>query len=207
MEHGPVAAGADEQIGLAEPARERGAALVVVGVRELLDPALPPGPLAALPQPVREFPRPCQRRPFAPGPSRGTMGSMCPVTVSVTAKLVAGMDPAIASPIFFGAVGSVLAGAVFGDHCSPISDTTVLSSTASGCRHEEHVWTQMPYALAAALVSMGIADVMCSQYKQPWYYALGAGAAALLLVVFVLGRKTTAPPASATTGQDPMLQS
>ncbi len=144
---------------------------------------------------------------FATGTSWGTMGILCPVTVEVTAKLVTGMDHAVASPIFFAAVGSVLAGAIFGDHCSPISDTTVLSSTASGCRHEEHVWTQMPYALAAALVSMGIADVMCSQYKQPWYYALGAGAAALLLVVFIVGRKTTAPPAPATTSQDPMLQS
>jgi Na+/H+ antiporter NhaC len=131
---------------------------------------------------------------FATGTSWGTMGILCPVTVEVTAKLVAGMDPAAASPLFFAAVGSVLAGAVFGDHCSPISDTTVLSSTASGCRHEEHVWTQMPYALAAAVVSMGLGDVLCSEYKQPWYYGMGAGTGALVLIVLIFGRKPTPPP-------------
>jgi Na+/H+ antiporter NhaC len=52
------------------------------------------------------------------------------------------------------AIGSVLAGSVFGDHCSPISDTTVLSSRASQCDYVAHVRTQMPYALTVAAVSM-----------------------------------------------------
>ena len=49
--------------------------------------------------------------------------------------------------ILYGAVSAVLAGALFGDHCRPISDTTVLSSLSSGCDHVDHVRTQLPYAL------------------------------------------------------------
>jgi len=88
----------------------------------------------------------------------------------------------------------VLAGAIFGDHCSPISDTTVLSSVASGCRHEEHVWTQIPYAVVTAIAAMGLGDVMCSVYGQPWYYGLGAGAVFLLLVVLIFGRRAKPLP-------------
>lgn len=50
------------------------------------------------------------------------------------------------------ALSAVLAGSVFGDHCSPISDTTILSSTGAGCNHIDHVATQIPYALTVALV-------------------------------------------------------
>lgn len=129
---------------------------------------------------------------FATGTSWGTMGILCPATVIIGAGLVADLDPAEALTLFYASVGSVLAGAVFGDHCSPISDTTVLSSIASGCRHEEHVWTQFPYAVVAAIVAMGLGDVMCSVYKQPWYYGLGAGAVLLLLIVFIVGRRPVA---------------
>jgi len=126
---------------------------------------------------------------FATGTSWGTMGILCPVVVTVSASLIAGMEPAQATPLFYAAVGSVLAGAIFGDHCSPISDTTVLSSVASGCRHEEHVWTQFPYALVAAIAAMGLGNVLCSVYDQPWYYGLGAGCVFLLLIVLILGRR------------------
>ena len=57
-------------------------------------------------------------------------------------------------PVLIGTIGSVLAGSIFGDHCSPISDTTVLSSQACGCEHSAHVWTQLPYALVVGLVSI-----------------------------------------------------
>jgi Na+/H+ antiporter NhaC len=62
-------------------------------------------------------------------------------------------------PILLSSIGGVLAGAVFGDHCSPISDTTVLSSQSSGCDHLEHVWTQMPYALLAGTISIAIGTI------------------------------------------------
>jgi len=129
---------------------------------------------------------------FATGTSWGTMGILCPATVTISAHLVADLDPAVALSLFYASVGSVLAGAVFGDHCSPISDTTILSSIASGCRHEEHVWTQIPYAFLAAIAAMGLGDVMCSVYQQPWYYGLGAGAIFLILALFIIGRRPVA---------------
>ena len=61
--------------------------------------------------------------------------------------------------ILLGAISSVLAGAIFGDHCSPISDTTVLSSTAAACDHLDHVKTQLPYAMLVAILGMGLGDV------------------------------------------------
>ncbi len=126
---------------------------------------------------------------FATGTSWGTMGILCPLTVEIAARLATDLEPAVATNLFYASVGSVLAGAVFGDHCSPISDTTVLSSMAAGCKHEEHVWTQLPYALLAAVAAMGLGDVMCNVYQQPWYYGLGAGAGFLLLFVFIVGRR------------------
>ena len=54
----------------------------------------------------------------------------------------------------YAAVGAVVSGGLFGDHCSPVSDTTVLSSLGSACDHIDHVRTQLPYALLAAGVSM-----------------------------------------------------
>lgn len=125
---------------------------------------------------------------FATGTSWGTMGILCPVTVEIAARLGTGMELDTAQPLFYASVGSVLAGAIFGDHCSPISDTTVLSSIACGCPHEEHVWTQLPYALVTAVVAMGAGDVLCNVYNQPWYVGIGAGAVALILVVFIFGR-------------------
>ena len=133
---------------------------------------------------------------FATGTSWGTMGILCPVAVTIMAGIAAEMPPDKAQTLFYACVGSVLAGAIFGDHCSPISDTTVLSSVAAGCRHEEHVWTQIPYATVGAIAAMGFGDVMCSVYDQPWYYGLGAGAVFLLLVVLIFGRrvKPLSPP-------------
>jgi Na+/H+ antiporter NhaC len=126
---------------------------------------------------------------FATGTSWTTMGILCPVTVTITAGMAAQLDPEQAIKLFYAAVGSVLAGAIFGDHCSPISDTTVLSSVASGCRHESHVWTQIPYALLTAIVAMGVGDVLCNVYHQPWWLGLVAGAALLFLIVAIVGRR------------------
>jgi len=133
---------------------------------------------------------------FATGTSWGTMGILCPVAVTIMAGIAAEMPPDKALTLFYACVGSVLAGAIFGDHCSPISDTTVLSSVASGCRHEEHVWTQIPYAVVGAIAAMAFGDVMCSVYHRPWYYGLGAGAVFLSLVVLIFGRrvKPLSPP-------------
>ncbi len=83
---------------------------------------------------------------FATGTSWGTFGIMLPIA----GDMAAAADIAMLLP----SLAAVLAGAVFGDHCSPISDTTILSSTGASCHHMDHVTTQLPYALVIALVSM-----------------------------------------------------
>ncbi|MGB1271473.1 MAG: Na+/H+ antiporter NhaC family protein, partial [Endozoicomonas sp.] len=83
---------------------------------------------------------------FATGTSWGTFGIMLPIAGDMAAAAeISMMLPMLAA---------VLAGAVFGDHCSPISDTTILSSTGASCHHMDHVNTQLPYALSIALVAM-----------------------------------------------------
>ncbi|WP_017185182.1 Na+/H+ antiporter NhaC family protein [Alkalibacillus haloalkaliphilus] len=80
---------------------------------------------------------------FATGTSWGTFGLMLPIAGSMAVAL----EPGLLIP----ALAAVLAGSVFGDHCSPISDTSVLSSTGAGSNHIDHVITQIPYALTAAV--------------------------------------------------------
>lgn len=82
---------------------------------------------------------------FSTGTSWGTFGIMLPIA----GDLAAATDVMLILPM----MAAVLAGSVFGDHCSPISDTTILSSTGARCHHIDHVSTQLPYALAVALVS------------------------------------------------------
>jgi Na+/H+ antiporter NhaC len=117
---------------------------------------------------------------FATGTSWGTMSILIPLAVPIAFGLAqdAGFDPAAAHRILLGAISSVLAGAIFGDHCSPISDTTVLSSMASGCDHVDHVRTQLPYALAVALVAMGTGYIPAA-FGLPTPVCLLLGAAVL----------------------------
>jgi Na+/H+ antiporter NhaC len=126
---------------------------------------------------------------FATGTSWGTMGILCPVAVTVGARLAGELPTEQALPLFYATVGSVLAGAIFGDHCSPISDTTVLSSLASSCPHEEHVWTQMPYAIVVAVVGMGLGDVLCSRFGQPPRIAIPSAMFVLLVFLVIFGRR------------------
>ena len=93
---------------------------------------------------------------FATGTSFGTMGILLPIVVSLTHSMLGGQEGELSAgnPILLASVGGVLAGAVFGDHCSPISDTTILSSQSCGCDHMAHVITQLPYALLVAGISI-----------------------------------------------------
>ncbi|MEC4726892.1 Na+/H+ antiporter NhaC family protein [Shewanella sp. D64] len=83
---------------------------------------------------------------FSTGTSWGTFGIMLPIA----ADMAMGTHSSMMLPM----LASVLAGAVFGDHCSPISDTTILSSTGANCHHMDHVMTQLPYALIVAVISL-----------------------------------------------------
>jgi Na+/H+ antiporter NhaC len=98
---------------------------------------------------------------FTTGTSWGTLGILMPLVVPLTwAVLQAnGMAGPEHMHILYSAIACNLAGAVWGDHCSPISDTTVLSSMASGCDHIEHVRTQMPYAMLVGTVAVAVGTV------------------------------------------------
>ena len=87
------------------------------------------------------------------------------------------------------AAGAVLDGAVFGDHCSPISDTTVLSSIGSSCDHLDHVKTQAPYALLSMLVAAvcGYALLPAAGFSTVATYMVGA--TSIIGVVFLVGRR------------------
>ena len=121
---------------------------------------------------------------FATGTSWGTMAILLPLVIPLTVSLGGGVsfDGGTHYSILLGVISSVLAGAIFGDHCSPISDTTVLSSTASACDHVDHVRTQLPYALIVAAVSMSLGDIGTA-YGLPNWLALGLGV--LLLYGFL----------------------
>ncbi len=117
---------------------------------------------------------------FATGTSFGTMGLMLPT--------VAPLAYTLGSPaIFVMALGSVLDGSIFGDHCSPISDTTVLSSISSSCDLVDHVETQMPYAVLTMIVAAfcGYLPAAMGMSVLPLY---GAGLVILLAVLMVIGR-------------------
>jgi Na+/H+ antiporter NhaC len=81
----------------------------------------------------------------------------------------------------------VLAGAVFGDHCSPISDTTILSSLATGSDHVDHVKTQLPYALCVAGVA-GLAGYLPAGFGVSPWVSLAVGGGLIALLVFKVGR-------------------
>lgn len=82
---------------------------------------------------------------FSTGTSWGTFGIMLPIA----AAMAANADPSLMLPC----LSAVMAGAVCGDHCSPVSDTTILSSTGAQCNHIDHVNTQLPYAIVVAVAS------------------------------------------------------
>jgi Na+/H+ antiporter NhaC len=101
---------------------------------------------------------------FATGTSWGTMAILFPLAVPLAHQIAPGNET-----ILLGTVSSILAGSVWGDHCSPISDTTVLSSMASSCDLMDHVRTQLPYALLIGAVSLLCAEVpVAAGWYGPW---------------------------------------
>jgi len=101
---------------------------------------------------------------FATGTSWGTMAILFPLTVPLAHQIAPGNET-----ILLGTISSILAGSVWGDHCSPISDTTVLSSMASSCDHMDHVRTQLPYALLVGVIGLLCAEVpVAAGWYGPW---------------------------------------
>lgn len=131
---------------------------------------------------------------FATGTSWTTMAILIPVVIPLTVSLggAGDFDGGAHYSILLGAISSVLAGAIFGDHCSPISDTTVLSSTAAGCDHVDHVRTQLPYALLVAAVAMLLGD-LGTAFGLPNSVALVGGVIVLFLFLKFFGTDVAQP--------------
>jgi len=132
----------------------------------------------------------CGLTSFATGTSWGTMAIMFPIVIPLSAAVTGIYDysPADTSLILVGVISSVLAGCVWGDHCSPISDTTILSSMASGCDHIDHVRTQLPYAIVVGIVTMLFGDILTAYGLSP-YISLGIIAAVLVGIVYFFGEQ------------------
>jgi Na+/H+ antiporter NhaC len=121
---------------------------------------------------------------FATGSSWGTMGILFPLVV----PLAHGMAPGNEA-VMLGTISSILAGSVWGDHCSPISDTTIMSSLASSCDHIDHVRTQVPYALVVGGVCLIFGDLACGLGIYNAWIGLIIGAGLLAGCVFLLGKR------------------
>lgn len=134
---------------------------------------------------------------FATGSSFGTMGILIPLVVPLAWAIMSagGLDNPEGPEgmhVLFSAVACILAGAVWGDHCSPISDTTVLSSIASGCDHIQHVRTQRPYAFLVGFVAIAAGTIPAGLGLSPWL-SIAAGTTVLFVVLRLVGRSADAP--------------
>ena len=127
---------------------------------------------------------------FSTGTSWGTMAILYPLILPASWLLCQdqGLSIDATMPLFYNVVASVLAGSVMGDHCSPISDTTIMSSLASSCNHIQHVRTQMPYALTVGGVAM-LLGVLPTALGLPSWLAFLVAFGVLWLIVRLVGKK------------------
>ncbi len=112
---------------------------------------------------------------FATGTSWGTFGILIPIVLSI-------FDPGTELSVI--GMSACLAGSVCGDHCSPISDTTIMSSAGAQCEHVNHVSTQLPYAITVAAVSFVL--YLVTGFVQNWLICLPVGIVTMVLVLFVI---------------------
>ena len=117
---------------------------------------------------------------FSMGTSWGTFGMLIPIVLMICETDASGA-------IMIPALGATLAGSVYGDHCSPISDTTILASTGAECQHIRHVETQIPYATLVA-VACAIGYLIIGFTHIPWI-GLGVGVVLIVGALVILHRK------------------
>lgn len=132
----------------------------------------------------------CGLTSFATGTSWGTMAIMMPIVIPLTAHVtnLFGFNAADTQLMLNGTISSVLAGCVWGDHCSPISDTTILSSMASGCDHIDHVRTQLPYAIVVGIICMLFGDIVSAFGVSP-FVSIIMITLMMALILFLFGKK------------------
>lgn len=122
---------------------------------------------------------------FATGTAYGTMTILMPLAI----PLAWNIKPEFGFLIC--CISAVLTGAIFGDHCSPISDTTIMSSMGSGCDHINHVNTQISYSIFVAIIVIAIGYIPAG-FGVPWYISLILGCIAIYIGLRILGEKVPA---------------
>ena len=135
---------------------------------------------------------------FSTGTSWGTMAIMMPIVIPLSHHVTELYHYSYGDHmlILHGVISSVLAGSVFGDHCSPISDTTILSSMASACDHIDHVRTQLPYAVVTAVLCMLIGDIPTAFGFSP-YLSIIIISGCMVLILYLFGKKISYKEADA----------
>jgi len=128
---------------------------------------------------------------FASGSSWGVMAILMPLVIPLTWAVLQsnGIADAEHMHILYSSIACVLTGAVWADHCSPISDTTVLTSLATGCDHMDHVRTQLPYAMLGGIAAV-LLGVLPAGFGLPWFLLLPTAAIAMVVVHRFLGKPT-----------------
>lgn len=116
---------------------------------------------------------------FSTGTSWGTMAILMPLVIPVAVALG---ETSGSAQVLVPTIGAVLAGAVFGDHCSPISDTTIVSAVSSDCEPMAHVRTQLPYALIGAGLAVVLGYLPAGFGVSPWWLLLVGGAACWVVI-------------------------
>ena len=116
---------------------------------------------------------------FATGTSWGTFGILIPIVTAVFPE---------SSSLFFVGISACLAGAVCGDHCSPISDTTIMSSAGAHCDHIQHVETQLPYALSVAGISF-VTYLLAGLFDKGGFVWLSIPVGMVLTIMFLIVMK------------------
>ncbi len=138
---------------------------------------------------------------FSTGSSWSTMTILLPLVVGLAYRL--GENGTVGGELLVVmSIGAVLEGAIFGDHCSPISDTTVMSSIASAADHIDHVRTQAPYALVTMLVALLLGYFPAAFFASEGgsatpYICLGLGAATLVAILILRGKRADGDPTQA----------
>lgn len=164
---------------LGQVCKEMGTAQTVIG---WIEPVLSPSLLPAAVFVAASF------ISFATGTSWGTMAILMPIAIPaaqdmIGAKFVSGLP--VLNHAYLSTIAAVLTGSIFGDHCSPISDTTIMSSMCSGSDHVDHVNTQMPYAIFGAALALLVGYVPTGLNFSPWTGVVAGLAVAWLWVRFM----------------------
>lgn len=120
---------------------------------------------------------------FSTGTAYGTMGILMPLAIPLAHSISPDMGYVVVS------TSAVLTGAIFGDHCSPISDTTILSSMGAGCNHIDHVKTQMPYSLFIAAITV-VFGYIPAGFGLPVVIVLPVAIIAVALGLRIIGKRT-----------------